>query len=410
MGNSEKENVPEQSNLQIFKRFLKFGFLAWGGPVAQIAMIRDELVDSEKWISSKYFNRLLAIYQVLPGPEAHEICVYMGMLAKGRWGGFLAGLGFMLPGFILMLILSWLYVEFQITQSVFAGVFLGISPAVVALIVRAVHRIGSHVIINKWLWGIMIGSAIASFLGITFWVSLPLAGLVYVLYEKKKIALSLILSTVFLAIIAINTANNGFKNNSQTISTEFSNNQEKANVVPLPLLFLSGFKSGMLTFGGAYTVIPFLQDDAVNKGAWMTNREFLDGLALSGILPAPLIIFSTFVGYLGNGLLGAIVMTIGIFLPAFCFSLFFHRHLEKVIENKTLYSFLEGVSAGVVGLIAITTIELGRSTVNQTPSILVASIIFVLSLAVLYLWKNKLSVPIVVLVSGVLGFIFFGGS
>lgn len=166
----------------------------------------------------------------------------------------------------------------------------------------------------------------------------------------------------------------------------------------------------MLTFGGAYTVIPFLQDDAVNKGAWMTNREFLDGLALSGILPAPLIIFSTFVGYLGNGLLGAFVMTIGIFLPAFCFSLFFHRHLEKVIENKTLYSFLEGVSAGVVGLIAITTIELGRSTANQTPSILVASIIFVLSLAVLYLWKNKLSVPIVVLVSGVLGFIFFGRS
>src|SRR6478609_4441848 len=149
----EKTNIPEQTYLQVFIRFLKFGLLAWGGPVAQIAMIREELVETEKWVSGKYFNRLLAIYQVLPGPETHEICVYLGMLAKGRWGGFLAGLGFMLPGFILMLLLSWLYVAFDITHSVFAGVFLGISPAVIALIAIAIYRIGKHIIVNKWLLG-----------------------------------------------------------------------------------------------------------------------------------------------------------------------------------------------------------------------------------------------------------------
>src|SRR5690606_38189481 len=129
------------SYLQLFRRFLHFGLLAWGGPVAQIGMLRRELVDEERWISSRRFNRVLAVYQVLPGPEAHELCVYFGLLARGRVGGLLAGLGFMLPGFVLMFALSWLYFAIDIRQSVLGGFFLGIQPAVVALIVRAVHRI-----------------------------------------------------------------------------------------------------------------------------------------------------------------------------------------------------------------------------------------------------------------------------
>jgi chromate transporter len=129
-------------------------------------------------------------------------------------------------------------------------------------------------------------------------------------------------------------------------------------------IFLSGLKAGLLTFGGAYTVIPFLRDDAVGNG-WMTDAQFLDGLALSGILPAPLIIFSTFVGYFGGGPLGAVAMTIGIFLPAFSFSLLFHERLEQVVENKNLHTFLEGVSAGVVGLIAATTVELALAVVAR---------------------------------------------
>ena len=121
---------------------------------------------------------------------------------------------------------------------------------------------------------------------------------------------------------------------------------------------MSGLKAGLLTFGGAYTVIPFLRDDAVGHG-WMSDAHFLDGLALSGILPAPLIIFSTFVGYFGGGPPGALAMTVGIFLPAFCFTLFFHDQLERIVDHGALHSFLEGVSAGVVGLIAATTLELG---------------------------------------------------
>src|SRR5688500_19525708 len=123
-------------------------------------------------------------------------------------------------------------------------------------------------------------------------------------------------------------------------------------------LFVSGFKAGMLTFGGAYTVIPFLQEDAVAEGAWMTNAQFLDGLALSGLLPAPLIIFATFVGYLGGGAAGAVVLTIGIFLPAFALTLLAHDPLERLVTRPRIREFLEGLTAGVVGLIAGTSIAL----------------------------------------------------
>src|SRR5918997_3569685 len=117
--------VPREPYGRLFLRFLRFGFLAWGGPVAQIAMIRQELVEEEHWISKERFNRTLAIYQVLPGPEAHELCVYFGMLARGRLGGFLAGLGFMLPGFALMFALSWFYLTVGVDLPLFQGVFLG---------------------------------------------------------------------------------------------------------------------------------------------------------------------------------------------------------------------------------------------------------------------------------------------
>ncbi|MBK9005214.1 chromate transporter (plasmid) [Agrobacterium deltaense] len=399
--------VPTLSQWQIFVRFLRFGLLAWGGPVAQIAMIRRELVDEERWISSSRFNRLLAVYQVLPGPEAHELCVHIGMLPGGRMGGFLAGLGFMLPGFLLMFALSWLYFTIDITQSALGPIFLGIQVAVIALIVRAVHRIGGHVLLDKWLWGIGIVSAAAAFLGASFWITLPAAGLVYAFALRKQhvfAALTLAAATVLAVLVGPESATGLLDSASQ--GTALSNGSV-AQDASLGALFLSGLKAGLLTFGGAYTVIPFLRDDAVGNG-WMTDAQFLDGLALSGILPAPLIIFSTFVGYFGGGPLGAIAMTVGIFLPAFGFSLLFHERLESVVENKTLHSFLEGVSAGVVGLIAATTVELALVVIERLPSVLLGGVIFALALAVLYLWKSKVNVVLAVVGAGFLGWLSFG--
>jgi chromate transporter len=394
--------IPQLSYWQVFIRFLRFGFLAWGGPVAQIAMIRRELVEEERWVSSSRFNRILAIYQVLPGPEAHELCVFFGTLPKGRLGGFLAGLGFMLPGFVLMFVLSWLYVSANFTQTIAAAAFLGVQPAVIALIVRAVHRIGSHVLLDNWLWCIAVVAGLAALAGAPFWLTLPLAGAAYV-FGERKLAWPAGLIAAALMAIGLYFSWKTYGGLGAAPAPVAAVAAQKASLLEL---FVSGLKAGMLTFGGAYTVIPFLRDDAVGRG-WMTDAQFLDGLALSGILPAPLIIFSTFVGYFGGGPLGAVVMTIGIFLPAFAFGILFHDQLERLVDNEQIRSFLEGVAAGVVGLIAATTLDLGYKTLLNVPGVLAPLAIFTAALAAQYIFKAKTTVVWVVFAAALAGLVLF---
>src|SRR5688572_19216838 len=292
-----EENPPlrelKESPQRIFLRFLRFGLLAWGGPVAQIAMIREELVEEEKWVSREHFNRILAIYQILPGPEAHELCVHFGMLAGGRLGGFLAGLGFMLPGFLFMLLLTKLYVLFGLNSSNVQAVFLGFQVAVIALIFAAVYRIGTHVLVNKKLLVIAAGSLIAYFFGLYFLIILPVAGLCYVYWVQDKKIIPGIIGAGLIAFCLFSFSPDILEKRTLVSQVETSQAAEKPTKAGI---FLTGLKAGLFTFGGAYTVIPFIQQDAVGNG-WLTNKQFLDGIALSGILPAPLIIFSAFVGY-----------------------------------------------------------------------------------------------------------------
>jgi chromate transporter len=393
--------VPREPLGRLFLRFLKFGSLAWGGPVAQIAMIREELVTEEKWVSPQHFNRVLAMYQVLPGPEAHELCVYFGMLSRGRIGGILAGLGFMLPGFILMFLLSWLYVRYGLkTTGTFALVFAAVQAAVAALIVRAVHRIGGHVLTDRWLWVIAIVATVAQLSGVHFALTLVLGGIAYVLAKQGWPALAGVLIAVGAAGVVAWLAYNGFQLELMGAGRPVQEGSGEAQR-SLWELFISGLKAGMLTFGGAYTVIPFLQEDAVVDGAWMTNTQFLDGLALSSLLPAPLIIFATFVGYLGGGAAGAIVLTIGIFLPAFAFSLLAHDPLERFVSQPRVREFLEGVTAGVVGLIAGTTIALMIVSIKSIPTALV----FAVGLAALFYFKAKFVIPLVVAGAALAGYL-----
>jgi chromate transporter len=198
-----------QTPMQIFLRFLRFGLLAWGGPVAQIAMIKKELVEDEKWVSKEQFNRALAVYQVLPGPEAQELCVYFGMKAGGRVGGFLAGLGFMLPGFLLMLLFTWLYVKFGLRSPTLLVVFAGVQVAVVALIVFAVYRIGKHAVINSKLLVIALASGLASFAGVNFLIVLIIAGLGYAYWQKKNRLAAAGLVFVLLAFTILTVYENG---------------------------------------------------------------------------------------------------------------------------------------------------------------------------------------------------------
>jgi chromate transporter len=367
----------------IFVRFLKFGLLAWGGPAAQIAMIKRECVDEEHWITEESFKKLLAVYQVLPGPEAHELCVYFGRLRGGKLGGFLAGLGFMLPGFVLMLGLSVLYVEANLAAHL-DQLFYGLTAAVGALVARALVRLGGSFITDLPLALIGVaGFALTLFVDASFVLVLLGAGLAYELWKNgsrwMRRANSLAASPAALVLVLAGTI---------TLSLTAQ-------------IFFEGLKAGLLTFGGAYTVIPFLHDSAVSGHHWLTNQQFVDGLAMSGVLPAPLIIFSTFVGYLAGGLSGALVITVGIFLPAFVFPIFLHRYLVAVAENERLRPFLLGVAAGVVGLIAAVTVEILKTSVVDVYTALLAIGAFL----ALNRWHSKLTVLWVVLGCGAIGVI-----
>ena len=365
----------------IFVRFLKFGLLAWGGPAAQISMISKECVEEEHWVSDETFKKTLAVYQVLPGPEAHELCVYFGRLRGGKLGGFLAGLGFMLPGFILMLGLSVLYVEAGLDER-FEELFYGLKAAVGALVAMAIVRLGRKFINNVTL-AIIAAASFGLTLGLdlSFLFVLLAAGLVYELWttagRRNSTLASFSITPFGVASLVLGAV-------TLSLTTE---------------IFLEGLKAGLLTFGGAYTVVPFLQDTAVDSQGWLTNAEFLDGLALGGILPAPMIIFSTFVGYLAGGLSGGLAMTFGIFLPAFVFPIFFHRWLVAVAENPRIRPFLLGVAAGVIGLIGAVTVEILEESVVDVPSALLA----VGAFAILYRSQAKLAVLFVVLGCGLIG-------
>jgi chromate transporter len=390
------ENAPHESYARLFLRFLRFGLLAWGGPVAQIAMVREELVEREKWISRERFNRVLSVYQVLPGPEAHELCVYFGFVARGRVGGLLAGLGFMLPGFVLMLVLSWAYVRYGIARIAPAGLFYGFQAAVLALIVRAVQRIGRHALTDPWLWAIATAAVGSDLAGVHFGLTLVAAGLACASIRRRKLAWA---GVVIAASVAAALLVPGLQEGP--LDTRLVAESASSAEPSLAQLFGSGLLAGLLTFGGAYTVIPFLQREAVAVGAWMTNGQFVDGLALSGVLPAPLVIFGTFVGYLGGGLAGAVAVTAGIFLPAFGFTLIGHGAVERLVEAPALHAFLDGVTAGVVGLIVAATIRLAPTAIPDVPAAIIAAAAF----ALLSLWSSKMAIAVAVLLAGGLGMI-----
>ncbi|WP_309601448.1 chromate efflux transporter [Sphingomonas sp.] len=382
---------------RLFWRFLRFGLLAWGGPVAQIAMIRRALVDDEHWLGPARFNRLLAVYQVMPGPEAHELCVHLGMMKRGRVGGLLAGIGFMLPGFLLMLVLAWTYRRLDLDQPLYAALLLGVQVGVIALIVRAIHRIGEHVLVDRWLWAIALASFVATLAGVGFWLILPAAGLVAGLAKARQLpAAAVILAATMIAVLT----------HRPDIAAPAAAAGGPSGTVGLVLLFVAGLKAGLLTFGGAYAAIPFVRDDAVGRG-WVSDGQFLDGLALSGLIPAPLIIFATFVGFLAGGLGGALAITAGVFLPAFAFTLLFFDRLERVVDDQRLHRLLEGVAAGVVGMIAATVVDLGRAVAQSVPSYPPAAAILGGSLLILYVWRSNRAIVAVILLSALAGSLAF---
>jgi chromate transporter len=307
--------------------------------------------------------------------------VYFGRLRGGKLGGFAAGLGFMLPGFVLMLGLSIAYVEAGLADDL-DELFYGLAAGVAAIVASAVVRLARSFVTDVPL-ALIAAAALALTLAFeaSFVLVLLVAGLVYELvvnaHRYTTRLRSITAAPIALALVA-------------------------AGAVSLSLtgeIFLEGLKAGLLTFGGAFTAIPFLQETSVDAQGWLTESEFVDGLALSGILPAPLIIFSTFVGYVAGGLAGAFAMTLGIFIPAFVFPIFLHRQFVAIAENPRIRPFLLGVAAAVVGLIAAVTVEIVDTGIVDGYTAALSIIGFL----ALQRWHGKLTVLWVVLGCGAAG-------
>jgi chromate transporter len=297
----------------------------------------------------------------------------MGITARGRIGGLLAGLGFMLPGFLLMLACGWAYEAFIAGRPGLSGILLGAQVAVLAVILRATQRIGVHILIGRAELAYAAIAAMATLANVPFWVPLIAIGVARALPWRTAWAMVLVTAVSLLGWAFLP-------------EMSFQPHPDAGSIVTVLALFAAGLKGGLLTFGGAYTAIPYVRADTVGRG-WLSDGQFLDGVAIANLLPAPLVIFATFAGYIAGGLVGALVITAGMFLPAFAFSMVFFERVEQVIEQPRLHRVLDGVAAGAVGIIAATLVQLALATSERLADPLPALPIF--TMAALAAWRLK---------------------
>ena len=324
---------------EVFLYFLFLGFVNVGGPVAQITMMFNHMVEKRKWLTKDRFVKIMAFCHILPGPEALQLAIYVGYLKRRLVGGILAGVTFIVPGAAVMILLSCLYVKFGKLPQVNNALYV-LKPAVLGIIGAGIIKLGRAAIRNWFLVVLLVGAfAGMRFGGMNFLLILLLAGLLNLLKEDaiprfRKVELSLQVSALGLVSLLPVGASRLFQ---------------------IAWLFL---KTGLFSFGGAYASLVFVQQGAVANHHWLTDGQLLDGVALSVATPGPFMLFTTFAGYLAGGVLGAITATIFVFLPSFVFVLGGAHYVEKVQDNKTIQAFLAGVSAGVVGVIAVVSLAL----------------------------------------------------
>jgi chromate transporter len=370
---------------EAFRYWLKLGFISFGGPAGQIAIMHHDLVDGMRWISERRFLHALNYCMVLPGPEAQQLATYIGWLMHRTWGGIVAGGLFVLPSLVILIALSWLYMAFGDVPAV-AGILYGIKPAVVAIVLHAAWRIGSRALRRPTLWAIAAAALVAIFaFSVPFPAIVLAAGLIgyvggriaprefavggthdakqaahlpavidddtptprHALFRWSHLALVVFISVAaWLFALAMLVASYG-----------------PGSTLPRMGWFFS--KAALLTFGGAYAVLPYVYQGAVETYAWLTPVQMIDGLALGETTPGPLIMVVAFVGFVGGwtkaifgpdalalaGIAGACVATFFTFLPSFLFILAGGPLVETTHGQLRFTAPLSGITAAVVGVI-----------------------------------------------------------
>jgi chromate transporter len=433
---------PGPTRAEAFCFWLKLGFISFGGPAGQIAIMHEELVERRRWISENRFLHALNYCMVLPGPEAQQLATYIGWLMHRTWGGVVAGGLFVLPSLFILIALSWVYLAFgQI--PVIAGFFYGIKPAVTALVVHAAWRVGSRALKNAWLWSIAAGSFAAIFaLDLPFPLIVVIAGLIgyfggrfapdkfktggghgsarkdygpaliddhtpmppHTLFTWTRFRTVLIVCLALWAVaLGTLTAVHGWNGVLTQMGWFFT-------------------KAALMTFGGAYAVLPYVNQGAVDQFQWLTAPQMIDGLALGETTPGPLIMVVAFVGFVGGwtkaifgaeslvlaGAVAAVVVTFFTFLPSFLFIFLGGPFIESTHGKLQFTAPLTAITAAVVGVIVNLAMFFAYHVLwpqGLSGHFEWASALIGVGAAVA-LFRFKLSVIPVVLGSGVAGLVF----
>jgi chromate transporter len=378
---------PAQVTLtQAFWYWLKLGFISFGGPAGQISIMHQDLVERKRWISEKRFLHALNYCMVLPGPEAQQLATYIGWMMHRTWGGIIAGVLFVLPSLFILIALSWVYIAFG-NVPLIAGLFYGIKPAVTAIVLQATHRIGSRALKNNWLWAIAAAAFVAIFaLNVPF--PAIVAGAALIGYVGGRIApdkfkvgggghgkasksfgpalidddtptpeharfrwsglakVAVVGGMLWLLPMALLMANYGWSHTLTQMGWFFT-------------------KAALLTFGGAYAVLPYVYQGAVGHYGWLTPPQMIDGLALGETTPGPLIMVVAFVGFIGGyvnalfgpdmlflaGAMAAVLVTWFTFLPSFIFIFAGGPLVESTHGDLKFTAPLTAITAAVVGVI-----------------------------------------------------------
>jgi chromate transporter len=344
---------------EVFMYFLFLGFVNIGGPVAQITMMFNHMVEKRRWLTKDRFVKIMAFCHMLPGPEALQLAIYVGYLKRKLWGGVLAGLTFILPGAVVMIVLSWLYVRYGRLPPVMNALYV-LKPAVLGIIAAGIIKLGRAAIRNFFLAILLVGAFVGMrFAGINFLLILLIAGLLNLIIDRGLPLPGRAASTLPMVIGGLG--------------------------LTLPLLDSRWFqvvwlflKTGLLSFGGAYASLVFVQRGAVAQYHWLSDGQLLDGVALSVATPGPFMLFTAFVGYLASGIPGALLATFFVFLPSFIFVIAGVHYVEKLRENRSIQAFLAGVSAAVVGVIAVVSLDLIPEALVDWSTVGIAVISFLL--------------------------------
>ena len=365
---------------EVFLYFLFLGFVNIGGPVAQITMMFNHMVEKRKWLSKERFVKIMAFCHMLPGPEALQLAIYVGYLKRRLWGGVLAGLTFIIPGAAIMIFLSWLYVRYGKLPQVNNALYV-LKPAVLGIIAAGIIKLGRASIRDIFLALLLVGSFVGMrFFGINFLLILIIAGLLNLVVKEGGPQLRRTTPSLQITIGGV------------ALLIPFLDSR----LFQIAWLF---FKTGLLSFGGAYGSLVFVQQGAVAQHHWLTDGQLLDGVALSVATPGPFMLFTTFAGYLAGGLAGAILATFFVFLPSFIFVLVGAHYVEKVRDNKAIQAFLAGVSAAVVGVIAVVSLALFPEAIVGWSGIAIFLAAF---LAIVLLKRDVALVAICAMAGGIL--------